>query len=47
MGFRLIQRKNKMLSVMLKGKLEKYEELGVVTTKAVMGHFMTISATRQ
>lgn len=26
--------------------MEKYEELGVVTTKAVMGHFMTISATR-
>lgn len=26
--------------------MERYEELGVVTTKAVMGHFMTISATR-
>lgn len=32
--------------MILQGKMEKYEELGVVTTKAVMGHFMTISATR-
>lgn len=35
-----------MLTVLLKGNIEKYEELGVVTTKAVMGHFMTICATR-
>lgn len=35
-----------MLSVILQGKNERYEELGVVTTKAVMGHFMTISAMR-
>jgi len=34
------------LTVILQGRQEKYEELGVVTTKAVMGHFMTISATR-
>ena len=25
---------------------EKYEELGIVTTKAVMGHFMTIAAVK-
>jgi hypothetical protein len=25
---------------------ERYEELGVVTTKAVMGHYMTVSAMR-
>ena len=32
--------------VVLQGRTEKYEELGVVTTKAVMGHFMTVSAMR-
>jgi hypothetical protein len=35
-----------MLTLVLQGQQEKYEELGVVTTKAVMGHFMTISANR-
>ena len=43
----MAQRKNKLLTVFLQGQQEKYEELGVVTTKAVMGHFMTISATRR
>lgn len=33
-----------MITVDLQGQTEKYEELGVVTTKAVMGHFMTVSA---
>lgn len=45
-NFKLVQRSKKMLSVILQGKSERYEELGVVTTKAVMGHFMTISAMR-
>lgn len=35
-----------MMSLLLQGNSEKYEELGVVTTKAVMGHFMTVSAMR-
>lgn len=35
-----------MMTVMLQGQQERYEELGVVTTKAVMGHFMTVSAMR-
>lgn len=34
------------MTVVLQGKTERYEELGVVTTKAVMGHFMTVSAMR-
>ena len=34
------------MTVVLQGKVEIYEELGVVTTKAVMGHFMTVSAMR-
>ena len=45
-NFKLIQRGKKILTIILQGQLERYEELGVVTTKAVMGHFMTISATR-
>lgn len=44
--FKLVQRGKKMMSLMLQGQPEKYEELGVVTTKAVMGHFMTVSAMR-
>lgn len=35
-----------MITVVLQGNLERYDELGVVTTKAVMGHFMTVSAMR-
>jgi hypothetical protein len=35
-----------MITVQLQGELERYDELGVVTTKAVMGHFMTVSAMR-
>jgi hypothetical protein len=35
-----------MLTVLLQGNIERYEELGVVTTKAVLGHFMTVSAMR-
>lgn len=34
------------MTVVLQGRTERYEELGVVTTKAVMGHFMTVSAMR-
>jgi hypothetical protein len=44
--FKLIQRSKKMMTVLLQGNQERYEELGVVTTKAVMGHFMTVSAMR-
>lgn len=44
--FTLFSRKKKVMTLMLRGKMEKYEELGIVTTKAVMGHFMTICAVR-
>ena len=44
--FTLVSRKKKVMQLMLRGKMEKYEELGIVTTKAVMGHFMTICAVR-
>ena len=44
--FKLVQRGKKMMTVLLQGNQERYEELGVVTTKAVMGHFMTVSAMR-
>ena len=30
----------------MNGNLETYDELGVVTTKAYMGHFLTISAVK-
>lgn len=45
-NFKLIQRGKKMMTIQLLGNQEKYDELGVVTTKAVMGHFMTVSALR-
>lgn len=45
-NFKLIQRGKKMMTVQLQGEQERYDELGVVTTKAVMGHFMTVSAMR-
>ena len=35
-----------MMTILLQGNIEKYDELGVVTTKAYMGHFMTICAVR-
>lgn len=41
-----MKRSSKMMTLKLQGKLEKYEELGVVTTKAVLGHFMTVAAVR-
>lgn len=44
--FKLIQRGKKMMTVLLQGNIEKYDELGVVTTKAYMGHFMTVCAVR-
>lgn len=44
--FKLVQRGKKMMTILMQGKQERYEELGVVTTKAVMGHFMTVSAMR-
>jgi hypothetical protein len=34
------------MTLILRGSQERYEELGIVTTKAVMGHFMTICAVR-
>jgi hypothetical protein len=45
-GFKLIQRGKKMMTVTLQGNQERYDELGVVTTKAVMGHFLTVCAVR-
>jgi len=46
LNFNLIQRKRKMMTIVLQGNQERYDELGVVTTKALMGHFMTICAVR-
>ena len=34
------------MTLLLQGNQERYDELGVVTTKAVMGHFMTVGAVR-
>ena len=45
-NFKLIQRGKKIMTVQLQDQIERYDELGVVTTKAVMGHFMTVSAMR-
>jgi hypothetical protein len=45
-GFKLWQRKKKQIHIEVNEETEKYEELGVVTTKAVMGQFMTISAVK-
>ena len=44
--FKLIQRVNKMMTLLLQGNYERYEELGIVTTKADMGHYMTINGVR-
>ena len=46
LNFKLIQRKRKMMTIILQGNQERYDELGVVTTKALLGHFMTICAVR-
>ncbi len=35
-----------MMTIHLLGNQERYDELGVVTTKAVISHFMTFSALR-
>jgi hypothetical protein len=35
-----------MLTLINQGQQERYEELGVITTKSVTGHFITISANR-
>lgn len=45
-GFKLMHRKGKLLQIETLGDLETYDELGVVTTKAIMGHFLTISAVK-
>ena len=45
-GFKLMHRKNKLLQAEMQGQLETFDELGVVTTKAVNGHFLTISAVK-
>lgn len=34
------------MTLLLRGNQERYDELGVVTTKAIVGHFMTIGAVR-
>lgn len=44
--FKLVKRKNKMLTLINQGQQERYEELGVITTKSANGHFITISANR-
>lgn len=44
--FKLVRRDKKMMTLNLQGQLEQYEELGVMTTKAVMGHFLTVGAVR-
>jgi len=44
LNFKLIQRGRKIITILLQKKQERYDELGVVTTKAVMGHYMTVSA---
>ena len=44
--FTLLNRKNKTMTLLLRGRMEKYEELGLVTTKAVQGHSLTICAVR-
>jgi hypothetical protein len=41
-----MRRSSKMMTLMFQSKLERYEELGVVTSKAVLGHFMTVAAVR-
>lgn len=46
MEFTLTSRQKKIVSIMLKGRMEKFEELGIVTTKAPSGHFLTICAVR-
>jgi hypothetical protein len=45
-GFKLMHRKNKLIQLEMLGDIETYDELGVVTTKAFMGHFLTISAVK-
>ena len=45
-GFKMTQRKRKMIKLDLRGSQEYYEELGTVTTKAVQGQFMTICAVK-
>jgi hypothetical protein len=41
-----MHRKNKLLQAEMLGQLETFDELGVVTTKAVNGHSLTISAVK-
>jgi hypothetical protein len=41
-----MHRKNKLIQLEMLGNLETYDELGIVTTKAVMGHFLTICAVK-
>jgi len=45
-GYQLMYRKKKLIVVNNRGAVENYDELGLVETKAVMGHFMTICAVR-
>jgi len=44
--FILSSRSKKIVTLTLQGKIERYEELGVVSTKRYMGHLVTISAMR-
>ena len=44
--FNLVKRFKKLITVNMQGQYERYEELGIVTTKTVLGHFITISAVR-
>lgn len=45
-GYQLIYRKKKLIRVNNNGSVENYDELGLVETKAVQGHFLTICAVR-
>lgn len=43
-GFEFNYRKRKIIGVNMRGTSERYDELGIIETKAIMGHFMTICA---
>jgi hypothetical protein len=44
LGFEFNYRHKKIISLDMRGQSERFDELGVIETKAVMGHFMTICA---
>lgn len=46
MDFTLTSRQKKIMTLMLRGRMEKFEELGIVTTRANSGHLLTICAVK-